>query len=57
VNHIERRTAPELRGLFLCNSLSAFTNRCDKSAGTPIERIIPVAYWHIAYKDACNGAR
>jgi len=50
-------TAPELRGLFLCNSPSAFTNRCDKSAGGLTERIIPVASWHIAYKDACNGAR
>jgi hypothetical protein len=49
--------APELRGLFLCSSLSAFTNRCDKSAGKLIERIIPVAHWHIAYKDAFNGAR
>jgi len=45
--------APVSGAIFLCAPVAGFTNVCDKSARTPINRHNAFAYWHIAYK---NGA-
>ena len=47
---------PGFRGHFFRFAPAAgFTNICDKSAGMAIGSNIPVAYWHIAYKDASHA--